>query len=113
LILRGVEILAVLAQLRPEGTHRRVLLDRVSLRHIDDGAQARPRRRPRLGLAVVAARRRDDAGAVGTGAAQPVDEGDGAARLEGADGPMVLVLDSGLGTGGLREKRPGVLRRGI
>src|SRR5262245_11834182 len=56
--------------------------------------------------AVVASRRRDDAGDSGLAALQLVHVDKAAADLEGTDECMVLVLHPDLGARALREQRP-------
>ena len=74
---------------------------------------SRPARRAGEGeaLAVIAARRRNEARAPGLASAQRVDIGEPAAHLEGAGRQMVLVLDHDLGAEPLGEKRPADRRR--
>ncbi len=66
-----VEVAAVLHQLRPEGAHGGVLLHRIALRHHHGDGQAGAARGEGQALAVIAARRRDDAADLRPPAAQP------------------------------------------
>ena len=107
---RRVEIVAKLEQFGAEGAHRGVLLrpNCPAARRPPRAGRRRWRRGP--GLAVIAARRGDDAGRVGMGAAQPVDEGDAAAHLERARRPVVFLLSPNLAAEPGGQLRPGILR---
>ena len=111
-LARFVEVVAVFDEFRAEGAHGGVLLGRVAARDVDERAEAGSAGGAGLALAVVAAGRGDDAGAVGLRAAEPVDQRDAAADLEGAGGGVVLVLDPDGRAGAFRQQRPGVLRGG-
>ena len=88
-----VEVGAGHDQLGAEGLHGSVLLARVAARHEDRARNAGARRGQRDRLAMVAARRGDDAIELRPLRLRRVEIDDAAAHLEGADGRMVLVLD--------------------
>ena len=92
--------------------HGGVLFRVVVFRHHDHSAQAQPRRRRRDRLTVIAARRRDDARAIGFARLQVAQIQHAAADLERADGRVVFVLDPDLAAGAPGQQRPGILRRG-
>ena len=108
---RGLEVMAVHHQFGAKGLHRRVLLDRVALGHDDGRGEPVGARGEGDRLAVIAARRGDDAGTIRTGSPQFADMDQPAAHLEGAGRRMVLVLDPDIGAGACGEQRPGVGRR--
>ena len=101
----------MLDQCRAKGAHRRIFLKRVAMGHDDGDGQARCARGARLRLAMVAARRRDDAGHLRMGAPQPVDIGNGAARLERARRRVIFMLHPDRAAGARRQQGPGILRR--
>ena len=91
--LEGVlKIEAMLDELGPLGAHGSVLLGAIAMRHQNDRAQTRAARGDRHALAVVAARRRDDARDAGLAALQLVHVDEAAADLEGTNERMILVL---------------------
>ena len=111
MLLRLVEIAAVLDELGAEAAHRRVLLDRIAVRHHDEDGKPGTAAGERERLAVIAAGRAHDADGVGPRTLEPVGIDEPAAHLEGAGRRVVLVLDHDLGAGERGELRPGVLRR--
>src|SRR5262245_15311178 len=105
--LEGVlEIEAMLDEFGALGAHGGVLLGAIAMRHQNDRAQTRPARGDRHALAVVAARRRDDARDTGLAALQLVHVDEAAAELEGTNERMIFVLHPDLGASALREQRP-------
>ena len=82
----GLEVLAMLDQLRAEAAHRRVLLAAVAVRHDDDRLDAVAARREGHRLAVVAAGGADHAGRPLTLVRQVVEIHQAAAQLEGPTG---------------------------
>ena len=111
-LARLVEVAAVHDEIRAERLHRRVLVARVALRHDDRAAHAMPARGEGEALAVVAARRADDAGERGVARLERRQQVEAAAHLERAGRRVVLVLDPDLAARAAREQRPRVLRRG-
>ncbi len=110
-LARRLEVVAVLDELGAERAHRRVLLARIAARNIDAHREPGARAGEGEALAVVAARRRDDAFGVRVAPLQRVDEGQPAAHLEGAGRIVVLVLDHRLGAEPPGDQRPGDRRR--
>ncbi len=108
---RGLEIVPVLDQVRAERAHRGILLAAVAMRDYD--RHVHPRARPGVcdTLAVIAARRRDQARGRTRRAREAVDIDDSAAQLERAHGAVVFVLDPDFGAGARTEQRPADLRR--
>src|SRR5262249_43400004 len=109
---RILEVAAVLDKFGPKRAHRGVLFTAVTMRYDDRRSYPGARRRIRDTLAVIAARRRDQAGDRMRCAREAVDIDDSAAQLERADRAVVLVLDPDLGAGARAEQRPSDLRRG-
>ena len=111
LLARGLEVLPVLDELRSERPHGGVLLPRIAVRHDDRDREAETPPGEGEALAVIAARRRDEALGRRLAAHERVDIGQAAAHLEGARRLMVLVLDDDLGAEARRKQRPGEGRR--
>ena len=88
----GLEVLAVLDQLRAKAAHRRVLLAAVAVRHDDDRLDAVAARREGHRLAVVAASRADHGGRPLALVRQVVEIHQAAAQFEGPHRQVVLVL---------------------
>jgi hypothetical protein len=105
-----LEILAVLDQLDAQGSHGRVLLHGIAVRHDDGRRKAEAPRAPADRLAMVAARGRDHAAYLRRPSRQPVEVGHAAAHLEGAGRRMVLVLDPHRQAQAIAQQGPGVLR---
>src|SRR5262249_17510432 len=108
---RFVEISTELDHGRAESAHGGVLVHRVAMWDVDRRCDARPGRRERDGLTMIAARRRDDPGYCGLRALQIVHVDDPATDLEGAGRRVVLVLHPHFAPGALGKEWPGVLRR--
>src|SRR5262249_31787837 len=110
--LEGVlEIEAMLDEFGTLGAHGGVLLGAITMRHVNDCAQTRAARGDRHALAVVASRRRDDAGNSRLTALQLVHVDEAAGDLEGPVGCLVPVLPPARGAGALREQRPATMGR--
>ena len=88
-----LKVLAMLDQFGAERAHGAVLLDRITLRHIDHGRNAVAAGREGKALPVIAARGGNDPGRVRPLPLQPVEIDQPAAHLEGADRRVVLMLD--------------------
>src|SRR4029078_271305 len=122
LVLGFVEIDSKFDHAGAEGTHGRVLVGRVALRHDERRAHAtalRPedrratapaRARIAYRLAVIAARGGHHARTIRLLAPQPVEIHQTTAHLESSRGRVILVLDPYLAAGALAQFRPGVLR---
>ena len=89
----GLEIVAVLDEVGPKGTHGAVLLDRISVRHIDRHRHAITVCRVGEALAMIARRRRDQSDRARTFAVEAIDIDQPAPDLEGAGRRVVLMLD--------------------
>ena len=105
------EIHPAFDQRRPQRGHRRVLLRAVAERDDDGNRQIESLAGPGQRLAMIPARRRNQAALV-SGPAVPIGEHNPAAHLESAGGQMVFMLDPDLGAGPSRQQRPRDLRRG-
>jgi hypothetical protein len=108
---RLVEISAELDHGRAECAHGGILIHRVAARHVDRRANSRPGGRKGDGLAMIAARGRDNPRHFCPRALQTVHVDDAATHLEGASRRVVLVLHPHFAPGPLGKKRPGILRR--
>src|SRR6478672_2142886 len=103
--------MAPLDELRPERPHRPVLLDAVAERRNDRNRPSVTTGSERHRLAVVPARRSNDAGNARLRPEEIVHVDEPAPDLEGADGRVVLVLHPHLGPTALVQQRPTLLRR--
>src|SRR5208283_4200348 len=81
------------------------------MRYDDRGRQSGALRGESERLAVIAARRRDDAFEMRPFAFEPLDVDEAAAQLEGADRRMIFVFDEDLGADTGAQQRPRILRR--
>ena len=107
-------LLKVAAELDEIGTlraHGGIFLGAVSLRHDDVRRHVEPARRQRHRLAVIAARRRDQAPYVDRSAKQFRGIHHRSTRLEGSDGSVVLMFHPHFGAQPLAQQRPDDLRR--
>ena len=111
LLARILEILAVFDQLRAERAHRGVLLARIAVRDDNRHREAGAPSGEGEALAVIAARRRDQAFRLRRAAHERVYIGEAAANLERAGRLVVLVLDHNLGADPFAKQRPGKSRR--
>lgn len=110
LVLRLVEIVSELHEFRAERCDRRVLIGRVTARHVDGRPQAGARRGEGDRLAVIAAGGGDDATHLRMGGAQPIKINEPTPNLERAGRRVILVLHPHSAAGAAGEFRPRVLR---
>ena len=111
MVLRLVEVAAVFDEFGAETAHRRVLLGRIAMRYDDRGRQSGALRGESERLAVIAARRRDDAFDMRPFAFEPLHVEEASAQLESADRRVIFVLDEDLGADTRAQQRPRILRR--
>ena len=107
----GLKVGAMLDQLDAERAHRRVLLERVAVRHDDGCREPMQACREADRLTMVAARRADHTTTVRLALSQRVEINEAAAQFERADRRVVLVLDPHLGADPPTEQGPRLLRR--
>ena len=110
-LARGLKVMPELDELGAERAHGGVLLARIALRREDRHLQAGAPPGEGEALAVIAARRRDEAPRLRLAPHERVDISEPAAHLEGARRLVVLVLHHDLGLKPLGEERPGKSRR--
>ena len=84
---------------------------RIAMRYDDRGRQSGALRGESQRLAVIAARRRDDAFDMRPFAFQPLDVEEASAQLESADRRVIFVFDEDLGADPRAQQRPRILRR--
>ena len=117
-VLQGFqEVVAVLDEFNTLREHGAILLPAVAVRDDDDGFETEEARGKADALTEIAAGSSDHALEVWLRSLEPFEIDESAAKLEGADGGVVLVLDPGFDTGlarrreALIDQRPGILRR--
>src|SRR5258706_9877384 len=101
-----LEVLTVLYQLDTERAHRCVLLGAVAMRNHDGGGNGVLMRGEGYRLAMVAARRADDAGGFAAASGKVTEINQSAAQLERPDGGVVFVLDPDFRAGPGLQQRP-------
>jgi hypothetical protein len=108
---RVLEIGSMLDELDPPSSHRRVLLPAVAVGHDNYGRKPIELSRESDALAVVAARRRNDAAKVRFSMSQLLEINEPTPDLEGAQRGMILVLHPEFCANMLAQLWPAHLRR--